>query len=120
MSNLVTSEEEGLIFLDGCAKSKTTLAFVERSPPVLSLVGEIIKEIGRFEISPSKIDVAVAVKLVGSAFCDHIQDHAAGLAVLCVVAVGENLELLNFVDGSPQRVARRADLVGDVAAIDVH
>src|ERR1700730_11014102 len=59
------------------------------------------------------------MKLVGARLGDYVQDQVTGLAVFGVVVVGENLELLNFLNRRAQRVARGSAPIGDIPPVNV-
>src|SRR5579859_6251622 len=81
---------------------------------------EIVEPIRSPHIAPTEVAVPIAVNLIGTGLCDDVQHHVAGLPVLGVVIIGENLKLLDFFDGGAESVTRGDQLIRNVPAVEVH
>ena len=59
------------------------------------------------------------MKAIGAGLGDYVQNDAARLAILGIVAICQHLELFHFFDRCSKRVATGNNLIGDGAAIDI-
>ena len=70
-------------------------------------------------VRATEIDMEIAMDAVGSGLGDHVQDEPACLAILGVVVVGQDLELLHFLHTGSQGGAADGGDVIHVAAVHV-
>ncbi|SRR5260370_30983530 len=106
------SEQECMVFPDGSPGGDSILMLKEFRTAATVYAGlSATREIacratcrpGRVEkrgrsahVPAAEVRMEVAVKTVCAGLCDHVQDHAAGLAVFRIVIIREDLELLHF------------------------
>ena len=108
----VAREHERAILLDRSAAVDAALLFVER----LHRVGEEIRRVA--EVAVAEEREPGSPELIGPGLRDGVDDDARGAAVLGVVAVGDDLELLDVLL-AVSLVRAAAARAADVDAVDL-